>query len=301
MSGHEQRAAQVAVMAEPRRLELLARLIAHPSGQPTAADLAAPDLGLDEVRADLAAMIDVDLVAPVGFGAHVGHRPTHDALARFGGAAIGRAQGEGRQVVPASDHTALLDRVTEDLRAAYSHVLGPETVDRYVRESYALLAARASVRRFLPALTARFASERLAAVAAEQGSGVARDVLFVCVHNAGRSQIAAALLRALAGTRVRVRTAGSVPAGAVHPTVRAELARRGLETLVDFPRPLTEDVVRASHVVVTMGCGDACPVIPGRRYLDWPVPDPSGRSAVEVAAIVDDLEHRVRGLLEELG
>src|SRR5690606_9726201 len=102
------------------------------------------------------------------------------------------------------------------------------------------------------------------------------DVLFVCVRNLGRSQIAAALLRARAGSSLVVAPAGSRPAETFGPAVRLELRRRGLDGLIDFPRPLTSDMVRASRFVVTMGCGDACPVIPGRHYLDWPVADPAG-------------------------
>lgn len=286
-------------MADPARLQLLAQLITDPSGQPTVADLAEGTTHL-EVRTHLEAMAAVGLVVPIGFGDRTGYRPTHDALTRFGGAAISRPTGIGEPTIPATDHRSQLDRIRDELSATYEHVLNRETVQRYVQDSYELLADRATVHRFLPALTARFASERLAAFAAERGGGPARDVLFVCVRNAGRSQIAAALLRHLAGTRIRVRTAGSAPAAAIDPGVRLALETRGLADLVEFPRPLTEDVVRASEVVVTMGCGDACPVIPGRRYLDWPVPDPVGRSSEEVDKVVADIEIRVRSLLAEL-
>lgn len=289
-------------MADPARLQLLAQLITHPSGQPTVFDLAdLPDGGAPgTVREHLEKMVAVGLVAPVGFGDRTGYRPTHDALTRFGGAAISRPSTGGRPEIPPVDHRAQLERIRDELSLTYQHVLSVETVGRYVQDSYDLLAERATVRRFLPALTARFAAERLAAIAAERGSGPGRDVLFVCVRNAGRSQIAAALLRHLAGTQIQVRTAGSTASAAIDPGVRAALARRGLGELVEFPRPLTDDVVRASSVVITMGCGDACPVIPGRRYLDWPVPDPVGRNAREIAIIIDDIEIRVRELLAEL-
>lgn len=126
------------------------------------------------------------------------------------------------------------------------------------------------------------------------------EVLFVCVHNAGRSQMAAALLEAHAAGRLRVRSAGSTPAEQIHPEVRAALSEVGLDSSTEFPKPLTEDTVGAADVVVTMGCGDACPVFPGKRYLDWDLPDPAGRPLDEVRAIRDAIDTRVRALLHEL-
>jgi protein-tyrosine-phosphatase len=126
------------------------------------------------------------------------------------------------------------------------------------------------------------------------------EVLFVCVHNAGRSQMAAALLEHHAGGRVRVRSAGSAPAEEIHPTVRAAMAEVGLDLSGRTPRRLAGDAVEAADVVVTMGCGDACPVLPGRRYEDWDVPDPGGRPLGEVRAIRDEIERRVLDLLREL-
>ncbi|WP_026341438.1 low molecular weight phosphatase family protein [Actinomadura atramentaria] len=124
------------------------------------------------------------------------------------------------------------------------------------------------------------------------------EVLFVCVHNAGRSQMAAALLEHHAAGRVRVRSAGSAPADAVNPAVVAVLAEIGLNA--EFPKPLTGDAVRAADVVITMGCGDACPVLPGKRYEDWRLPDPAGLSAAEVRPIRDAIDARVRALLADL-
>jgi arsenate reductase len=125
-------------------------------------------------------------------------------------------------------------------------------------------------------------------------------VLVACRKNAGRSQAAAALLRALAGDAVEVLSGGSEPADAVHPEVRAVLAERGL-TVEATPQRFDEAMVRAADVVVTMGCGEECPFVPGRRYLDWPVQDPHGQDLDTVRAIVDDIDGRVRGLLAELG
>ena len=126
------------------------------------------------------------------------------------------------------------------------------------------------------------------------------EVLFVCVHNAGRSQMAAALLDHHAGGRVHVRSAGSAPADEIDPSVVLAMGELGLDLSRAFPKPLTDDDVRAADVVVTMGCGDACPIYPGRRYLDWDLPDPAGRSPEEVRPIRDAIDRRVRELLAEL-
>ncbi|SEC06729.1 Protein-tyrosine-phosphatase [Streptomyces sp. 2224.1] len=125
-------------------------------------------------------------------------------------------------------------------------------------------------------------------------------VLFVCVHNAGRSQMAAAFLTHLASERVQVRSAGSAPADAVNPAVVAAMAEVGIDISAEAPKVLTVEAVRASDVVITMGCGDACPVFPGKRYLDWQLPDPAGRGVEAVRPIRDDIEQRIRGLLDEI-
>ena len=126
------------------------------------------------------------------------------------------------------------------------------------------------------------------------------EVLFVCVHNAGRSQMAAALLEHHAGGRVRVRSAGKTPSDEIHANVVEAMAERGLDVSTARPKGLREDDVREVDVVITMGCGDACPVVPGTRYLDWDLPDPAGKPIVEVRPIRDDIERRVLDLLREL-
>jgi len=126
------------------------------------------------------------------------------------------------------------------------------------------------------------------------------EVLFVCVHNAGRSQMAAALLAHHAAGRVRVRSAGSVPAHEVNPAVVAVMAEVGLDLSAEFPKPLTSDAVDAAHVVLTMGCGDACPIYPGKRYLDWDLTDPAGLPVEGVRPIREDIDRRVRALLDDL-
>ncbi|WP_194898645.1 arsenate reductase ArsC [Catenulispora pinisilvae] len=126
------------------------------------------------------------------------------------------------------------------------------------------------------------------------------SVLFVCVHNAGRSQMAAGFLTHLAGDRVAVRSAGSAPAGGVNPAVVAAMAEVGIDLRAETPKVLTDEAALASDVIVTMGCGDACPVYPGKRYLDWELPDPAGQGVAAVRPIRDDIERRVRGLISEL-
>ncbi|WP_329039853.1 arsenate reductase ArsC [Streptomyces sp. NBC_00178] len=127
------------------------------------------------------------------------------------------------------------------------------------------------------------------------------SVLFVCVHNAGRSQMAAAFLAHLAGGAVEVRSAGSAPADAVNPAAVEAMAEVGVDMSASRPKPLTDDAVRASDVVITMGCGDTCPVFPGKRYLDWRLDDPAGQGVAAVRPIRDAIEQLVRGLLAELG
>jgi ArsR family transcriptional regulator len=197
---------------------------------------------------------------------------------------------------------AVLERIVTDLSGRFAGTFSRATVDRYVRESRDLLAERGNVPRYLPSLTSRFAADRLSALHASTpaGSGATPEVLFVCVQNAGRSQLAAAILRHLAGDRVLVRTAGSAPADAVRSVIVAALDEIGVPIGGEYPKPLTDEVVRASDVVVTMGCGDACPIYPDRRYLDWDLEDPVGLPLARVRGIRDDIEARVRDLLATL-
>ncbi len=213
---------------------------------------------------------------------------------------------------PAGDEPvsgAVLGRIIDDLGTRFAGTFSRETVQRVVLESYDLLRERDGVGRALPSATAQFAAERLSAQqrsATTMGrggrgeSGAPIDVLFVCVQNAGRSQLAAAIMRHLGGDRVRVRTAGSAPIDAIRPAVVTALDEIGVPLGGEFPKPLTDDVVRAADVVVTMGCGDACPVYPGRRYLDWAVDDPAGQPLDTVRRIRDDIDARVRILLDEV-
>ncbi len=193
-----------------------------------------------------------------------------------------------------------LPRIVRDLAERYRGTFSPETVERYVTESQELLS-RGGPASLLGSRIAAFATVRLDALArSEAPHHAVPEVLFVCVQNAGRSQLAAGILRQLAGDRVIVRTAGSAPADAVRATIVSALDEIGVPLGGEFPKPLTDEAVRAADVVVTMGCGDACPVYPGRRYLDWDLEDPVGKSPDVIRGIRDDIEGRVRALLAEV-
>lgn len=127
------------------------------------------------------------------------------------------------------------------------------------------------------------------------------SVLFVCIHNAGRSQMAAGFLRALGGDKVEVRSAGSLPANQINPVAVAAMAERGIDITAAEPKVLTTEAVQASDVVITMGCGDVCPIFPGKRYEDWQLDDPAGQGIEAVRPIRDEIERRVQALLDELG
>ena len=156
---------------------------------------------------------------------------------------------------------------------------------------------------FLPLLTERFARERLQALAKIEGleSSDKPSVLFMCVHNAGRSQMAAGWLRQLAGDRITVYSGGSEPTNQINPAAVAAMAEVGVDITDEFPKPWTDEIVRASDVVVTMGCGDACPLFPGKRYEDWQLDDPAGRDVAAVRPIRDEIRLRVQHLMESLG
>ena len=196
----------------------------------------------------------------------------------------------------------VLEHMTDEFTEQFGGVFARETIERYVFESYAALYRTAVVKTHLATFTYRFARERLTALAQSKGALVSDvpEVLFVCVHNAGRSQMAAALLNHYAQGRVHVRSAGSAPTDTINPAVAAALAEIGLDISQEFPKPLTDDVARAADVLVTMGCGDACPVYPGKRYLDWELDDPAGQPIEAVRRIRAEIDARVRALLVEL-
>ena len=196
------------------------------------------------------------------------------------------------------DHTNALDRLADEYTGAFRR----EAVSEYLQDSALRLMQETWLETYSPGLVERFARERLRAAAQVEGSMMKEvpEVLFVCVHNAGRSQMAAALLDHHAGGRVHVRSAGSTPADEINPAVVTVMDELGIDLSREFPKPLTTEVVEAADVVVTMGCGDACPVFPGKRYLDWELTDPSGKPAEEVRVIRDEIDRRVLELLDAL-
>lgn len=195
----------------------------------------------------------------------------------------------------------MVSHVCDQLASELAGVFTLETIQRFVSESFSSLA-EARIQAFVPLFIHRFARERLKAVAQAEGVIVKEvpEVLFVCVHNAGRSQMAAALLDRAAEGRVNVRSAGSTPANEIHAGVREAMAEIGIDMSQEFPKPLTDEVVRAADVVITMGCGDACPVYPGKKYLDWELEDPANKPIGEVRPIRGEIDRRVRELLEDL-
>jgi arsenate reductase len=198
--------------------------------------------------------------------------------------------------------TAEYTRIVDDLTYHYDGVFSRESVQRAVEQARDTLGPVAKFPNFLPILTERFARDRLLAAAQTEGKVVTSvpEILFVCVHNAGRSQMAAALAKHLSAGKVHVRSAGSQPDQQIYPLTLQALAERGIEITEAFPKPLTDDVVRAADVIITMGCGDACPIFPGKRYEDWDVADPAGKPIHVVRAIRDDVQARVTTLLGQV-
>lgn len=201
------------------------------------------------------------------------------------------------------DQQLALRTAATNLHRRFDGVFGTETIERFLHSSYDEFAGRAAVLNFLPLLAERFARQRLTALAKVEGHHDAGTpvVLFLCTHNAGRSQMALGFFTHLAGDRAIAWSGGSDPADRINPAAVAAMAERGIDIAGEYPKPWTDEVVRAADVVVTMGCGDACPVFPGHRYLDWAVDDPAGLDVADVRAIRDDVERRVRALLDEIG
>jgi arsenate reductase len=194
-----------------------------------------------------------------------------------------------------------LERGLESLDEEFSGIFSRETVERFMAESLeALKDSRLSD--YVPLFVHRFARERLRALGQVEGTITKEmpEVLFVCVQNAGRSQMAAGLLHKLSEGRVHVRSAGSAPADQINPDVRVAMAEVGVDLDKEFPKPLTDEVVRAADAVITMGCGDACPIYPGKRYEDWVVDDPAEADLDGVRRIRGEIEERVRTLLDSL-
>jgi arsenate reductase (thioredoxin) len=194
-----------------------------------------------------------------------------------------------------------VDQAAARLADEFKGLFSEETIARYIGESLDLLGS-SRINVFVPVLAHRFARERLRALAQVEGKMTkeAPEVLFVCVHNAGRSQMAAGLVKLRSQGRVHVRSAGSAPGDEINPAVVEAMAEIGVDMSEEFPKPLTDEVVRAADVVITMGCGDACPIYPGKRYEDWTLEDPDGKDIATVRQLRDEIDARVERLVAEL-
>jgi arsenate reductase (thioredoxin) len=194
------------------------------------------------------------------------------------------------------------DRLVDDLAYTYEGIFSRDFIGKAVAEARAALEPTATIKDFLPILVSRFAREQLTAAAQADGRLIkpVPELLFICVQNAGRSQMAAALAQHLSAGKVHVRSAGSKSADKINPTAVQVLAERGIILTEAYPKPLTNEVVHAADVIVTMGCGDACPIYPGKRYLDWNVADPNDQPIERVRDIRDDLQARITALLRDL-
>ncbi|MBH0010164.1 metalloregulator ArsR/SmtB family transcription factor [Salinibacterium sp. SWN1162] len=312
-------------IADPTRVQILRLLMDAPDGRRGVTDLAAR-LGLTQptVSHHVRIMATDGILQSTQEGRQVWYSLVPSRLADVFDF-VQRSPSDG---VPVSVDPAVLERISSDLAMRFAGTFSRETIAGYVASSYELLQQGAPRDRHLSSHTSRFAADRLGALEAAQlhrdttatadspassdapaedpaeaaapGATRPTSVLFVCVQNAGRSQLAAAILRSLAGDRVRVLTAGSQPTESINPKIVAALDEIGVSVDGEYPKPLTDEVVRGADVVITMGCGDACPIYPGRRYLDWELPDPAAMAMDGVRAVRDDIDTRVRELLRSL-
>jgi arsenate reductase len=204
--------------------------------------------------------------------------------------------------VALKDVEGQLLEVSERLHIVFKKQFSLETIEKYVFESYSLLDAKSEVKLYLMAMAERFARDRLYALLKSERlvESEKLDILYVCVHNSGRSQMAAGFTAKIGGDRVTVRSAGSAPKESISKVVLEAMAELGIDITQEFPKPLTDEVVRASDAVITMGCGDACPIYPGKRYEDWVLDDPAGQDLQAVRVIRDQIKLKVETLLSEL-
>jgi len=200
------------------------------------------------------------------------------------------------------DQQLALTTAANNLTRDFAGIFGVRTIERFLHTSYDQFASRAAVVDFLPLLAERFARQRLRALAKVEGH--THDgkpvVLFLCTHNAGRSQMALGFFEHLAGDRAVAWSGGSEPGEEVNPAAIEAMRERGIDISGEYPKPWSDEIVRAADVVITMGCGDACPVFPGKRYEEWVLDDPAGQGVDSVRPIRDEIERRVRTLLEQL-
>lgn len=200
------------------------------------------------------------------------------------------------------DQKLALKTAATRLRTEFEDTFGVETIERFLHTSYDQFTGQATIPNFLPLLAERFARQRLHALARVEGKIVdgKPTVLFLCTHNAGRSQMALGYFTHLAGDRAVAWSGGSEPGNEINPAAIDAMAEVGIDITGEYPKPWTEEIVQAADVVITMGCGDACPVFPGKRYLNWELPDPAGQGVDAVRPIRDDIEGLVRRLLADL-
>ncbi|WP_300266852.1 metalloregulator ArsR/SmtB family transcription factor [Microbacterium sp.] len=300
-------AATLKALSDPLRLRMLSAIASDPRGESCVCDLAElAEVSQPTVSHHLKVLKDVDVLTSERRGTWVWYRINPNRrravttlLDSFAPATVAPWTEDAADEARRPDFDARVTHLADELAAEIPE-LDSATVLTIVRESYTALARTARVTSALIPLTERFARQRLSDLTRDRDTAVPQ-VLFVCVANAGRSQLAAALVNQLAGGRVVARSAGSSPADVIHPHVRSLLAEiEGDDAAERFPKPLTDDAVRAADVVITMGCGDVCPIIPGVRYDDWAVGDPALASLEGVEAIRDDITARVRTLVADL-
>ena len=200
------------------------------------------------------------------------------------------------------DQRLSLTTAARHLAREFDGVFGEETIELFLATSYDQFADRAKFNHFLPLMAERFARQRLKALAKIEGKATdgLPTVLFLCTHNAGRSQMAMGWFERLAGDRAVAWSGGSEPGLEVNPAAVEAMAEVGIDITNEFPKPWTEEIVRAADVVITMGCGDACPLYPGKRYEDWELEDPAGLDVAAVRPIRDEIRERVEHLIASL-
>lgn len=201
-----------------------------------------------------------------------------------------------------ADEKLALKQAAARLADEFTGLYGPETIERFLASSFDQFADRAKVTKFLPLLAERFSRQRLRALARVEGLHTDGKpvVLFLCTHNTGRSQMALGFFQALTGDKAVAWSGGSEPGLEVNSAAITAMAERGIDIAHEFPKPWTDETVRAADVVISMGCGDACPIFPGKRYEDWVLDDPAGQGIEAVRPIRDDIRSRVESLLAEI-
>lgn len=296
-------AATLKALSDPLRIRMLSAISTDPRGEACVCDLEAlAHVSQPTISHHLKVMRDAGVLESERRGTWVYYSITPSQRAAvtalldsFTPAAVSPESAETKVI----DVDARLDHIAADLQEAHPS-LDAQLVAFVVRESYAGLARRATVSTLILPLAEKFARQRLTDLSRDK-TLTKPQVLFVCVANAGRSQLAAALVNQRSGGRIVARSAGSTPAGSINPYVRSLVEVIDPDGVNDaFPKPLTDDAVRAADIVITMGCGDVCPIVPGVQYQDWAVGDPALASPQGVESIRDDIARRVDTLISSL-